>query len=948
MELLDLIVRLVLIISAFAVLLTGCESNRKEDITSDEDELTRLLNLAEHVELTVAGDSCLQYYLEALKLAENHDKPETQINIHIHLGNNYLSFEEYNKAQYHFQRSLQISKKHPKLHEATVDALDWNGLYHGYIKNYDSSLYYFQKGLAYGIQNLSNNHEMIGNSYLSIAWHYGDIRKNYETALKYIEKALKIRTEIFGEDSGEAGECYLQMAKWNFVQADYNRAIEYMEKASRSFEKVLPPDSEAVLISYNYLGEYYLAAGFEDKAKSIYQKIVNTSENKENKSQIAKGKLGLAICYSKIDPGKTERLFKLAIEKHSELYDSASDNFINLYHELGKFYTSMEMPILGKKYLEKCESIILGIYGESSVKYAEINLSLAQLYLAQRDWKNSKIVSQKALKIYEENTKDLVKPGVIFAYRDLGIAHLKDAENIKDLQKSFDFFQKSLESIERLKKNYSNDLAKEKISTQIAGIFSMCIDLAFRLYQKTNDHQYKHKVFEIAEKSRSFILLSEFVQSKAKEFSNIPADLLSREKSLKNEITFYSEQVYSLEQEKSNDPQKLIRLKDELFKYTLQLDQLVKELKDNYPEYNLNSNDIEYLTINEIRNEVKSDEVILEYYISLNHIYILYILKDSYEVIQIEKSDDFVDDIRKLSIAVNKYQNNDFIEHSGKLYKKILLPVANVLPAEVHKLKIIPDGELNLISFDYLITNEDSVSNLTEANYLIEDFTITYHHSVSLAYKEQNLLAENKSILLSAPLFNSKNDYHLKPLPMSEKESKTIARIAKENSYRTDLVLSDKATENYFKQNASNYSIIHLATHTEVDKNNNQYSNIYFFPTPNEKENGKLTLAETYNLKMNPSLITLSSCESGVGDIVKGEGMISFSRGFTYSGAQNVIFSLWKVNDKFTSDTMAELYRQILSGSEYNAALREAKLKTLKSYQSLSPKDWAGFILIEN
>ena len=54
------------IIGLFIVLVAACQSGKKDDMSSSEDELTRLLNLAKHVELTVAGDSCLQNYDSAL------------------------------------------------------------------------------------------------------------------------------------------------------------------------------------------------------------------------------------------------------------------------------------------------------------------------------------------------------------------------------------------------------------------------------------------------------------------------------------------------------------------------------------------------------------------------------------------------------------------------------------------------------------------------------------------------------------------------------------------------------------------------------------------------------------------------------------------------------------------------------------------------------------------
>ena len=447
--------RLLLSTGLITFFLAACESEiKKVPSQSGTDELTRLMSLAEHVELTVAGDSCVKYYQAALFLAERDDKADFQIDIHINLGNNYLSFEDFEKAKFHFQQSLQISRLHPQFHEKTVDALDWYGLYHGYVKNYDSSLYFSKKSLEYGLKNLPPNHEFISNSYLSIAWHYGDIRKNYELALKYIKKALQIRIGIFGEDSGEVGECYLQMAKWYNIQGDFHRAIEYMEKASRNIENVLSNDSDAVLVTYNYLGEYYLSAGFLEEAKSVYQKIIHTKENKENSRLIAKGELGLALCYINSDQKKAEELFNIAIKKHHNLYSDSSENFIKLYHELGKFYISTSQFIISEEYLKKCESIILRIYGDQSIKYAEINLSFSELYNAQKKWNKSIQTSEKALGAYLSNTVDLIKPEIISAYKYLSIAHSNQSNKIINLKQAFNYISKAIKAIEKLKNNF--------------------------------------------------------------------------------------------------------------------------------------------------------------------------------------------------------------------------------------------------------------------------------------------------------------------------------------------------------------------------------------------------------------------------------------------------------------------------------------------------------------
>jgi tetratricopeptide (TPR) repeat protein len=132
-------------------------------------------------------------------------------------------------------------------------------------------------------------------------------------------------------------------------------------------------------------------------------------------------------------------------------------------------------------------------------------------------------------------------------------------------------------------------------------------------------------------------------------------------------------------------------------------------------------------------------------------------------------------------------------------------------------------------------------------------------------------------------------------------------------------------------------------------KNHSQASDHFNKAIALSEESGivsKAWLAEMYNLDLDADLIVLSSCDSGIGKLVKGEGVISMTRGLFYSGAANIIVSLWKVTDHHTSTLMIELYRHILEGKTYSEALRAAKLHMIKDQSTAAPLFWSGFILI--
>jgi CHAT domain-containing protein len=111
-------------------------------------------------------------------------------------------------------------------------------------------------------------------------------------------------------------------------------------------------------------------------------------------------------------------------------------------------------------------------------------------------------------------------------------------------------------------------------------------------------------------------------------------------------------------------------------------------------------------------------------------------------------------------------------------------------------------------------------------------------------------------------------------------------------------------------------------------------------------QDGFLRLNEIYNLKLNADLVVLSACRTAVGKDVKGEGLMSLTRGFMYAGAPRIIASLWKVSDEATAELMKRLYENVLErGMRPAAALRAAQISLWKENQWRAPFYWGGFVL---
>jgi CHAT domain-containing protein len=107
----------------------------------------------------------------------------------------------------------------------------------------------------------------------------------------------------------------------------------------------------------------------------------------------------------------------------------------------------------------------------------------------------------------------------------------------------------------------------------------------------------------------------------------------------------------------------------------------------------------------------------------------------------------------------------------------------------------------------------------------------------------------------------------------------------------------------------------------------------------------KLYVRDVYNLSLNADLVVLSACEAGIGQLQRGEGIISLSRAFAYAGAKGIVTTLWSVNDESTKDFMLAFYRH-LQKMPRAEALHQARLEFLnkRTGEQAHPYYWAGFI----
>jgi CHAT domain-containing protein/Tfp pilus assembly protein PilF len=145
------------------------------------------------------------------------------------------------------------------------------------------------------------------------------------------------------------------------------------------------------------------------------------------------------------------------------------------------------------------------------------------------------------------------------------------------------------------------------------------------------------------------------------------------------------------------------------------------------------------------------------------------------------------------------------------------------------------------------------------------------------------------------------------------------------------------------------YRIVHFAAHGLLNNVHPELSGIVLslVDEAGRQQDGFLRLQDIYNLKLPAELVVLSACQTGLGKEIKGEGLVGLTRGFMYAGAPRIVASLWKVDDRATSELMKRFYQGMLGPEALSpaGALRQAQLSIWKEKQWRAPYYWAAFVL---
>lgn len=903
------------------------------------------------------------------------------------IGNLYYRIGKYEEGLDTYSKAIEINLA-TKNGKAT--AVCYNGIGNILIKQgkLDEAIEYAKKSLKISRKNKT---KISIRSSLNILGIIERRKGNYEESITYYKEVLKICTEI-GDIRGTATS-YSNIGTVYDNIGNYPKALEYYNKSVLMKEKI--NDKNGLAITFNNIGFTHSKQGNNTEALKYYKKSLELKKEMGTKKGVSNNLNNIGELYVKEEKLEIaldyfNNSLKASRETGNEGLIAWTGNLIGEVYLKQRRFVEAENNFMRSLALHKK-------LGEESEMVKSFN-NLGKCYFEKGYFRIALGYYQKALIINLNgfiDTSIYSLPKELYAksepylletlMKKASILHLlyTKKQSIKGLNASIANYRLGFEVVNQMRNKFDHESAKLLLSENTKKYYSGAIQAAIS-YSLVEQGKVKgEEVLEFIEKAKSSTLSSHFNKLEASKEHRRDGQLFAQERGLIISRKYYETKIQKEKSKVISDSLLLQIFNDQLFQITKQYDSIVDLFKSKYPKYYQMRYESNVARISNIQNQLDASTAMINYFVGDTVLFIVVMTDDDVEFKALKKDSLFNQKIIDYHVDTKSASNWKEMKNSIYLYNKLIKPIEPKIK-DKSRLVIIPDDNLYYLPFATLCKGERKKRDLSKYDYLIKRYSVSYNYSATLWLKSIERLNQEKanknSFVGFAPVFGSGtgNSYivsrewlqdsteselemrsvssdmrSFNSLPYSENEINSIATLFAEKGVRAKEFLHSQANEANFKSNISNYKFIHIASHSFSNDEYPALSGIAFSQPDTtlsdsaQFEDGVLYSGETYALDLSDAeLVVLSSCKSGLGKLIKGEGFLSLSRGFIYSGAPNIVFSLWSVKDEPTKDLMVYFYKNILKGKDYAEALRLAKLKLIKKSKTKLPKYWAGLVLV--
>ena len=508
----------------------------------------------------------------------------------------------------------------------------------------------------------------------------------------------------------------------------------------------------------------------------------------------------------------------------------------------------------------------------------------------------------------------------------------------------------------------SEEESRNNLSADTREVYAGMLENYLELYELDHDRSSLEGFFEFSERSKVAGFLTSMREVNAARFS-LPAGMIDLDNNLKREAGLYRELIARERTKAVPDSQRIATWESVAFSLLRKRDSLLNIFEERYPSfYNLKySNKV--TPLDEVEDVIGRRANLLSYVMTDNKLYIIVSNSRKTEVVTREIDSAFYSSLNRYREMLSEMPAtssvrkpfNEFMDLSLELYSILLEPAIPYIKGD--KIVVSPDNILSYIPFETLTTEEFRSPELLyrDAPFALKDYRFSYIYSVTLSSETERRSRRLRNNLVAfAPTYEGMelSDSLLTEYPglRGDIRSLPFALVEAENAVKQcggKAFLAENATEEAYEKEAHNYAIIHLAMHTLVDDKHPAFSKMIFSRSEDGSDDGLLNTYEVYSIPLNAMMVVLSSCNTGTGMLVTGEGILSLARGFLFAGSRSVVMSMWTVEDASASSLIGSFYSNMRKGQTKSEALRTARLKFLRTadQERSHPYYWSTLVV---
>jgi CHAT domain-containing protein len=806
---------------------------------------------------------------------------------------------------------------------------------------------------------------------------------NFDLALPLFIKSKNIREKVLGIEHPKFATSLNNLAELHKRMGNFDLALPLYIQAMDIRKKVLGIEHPQFVTSLNNLGGLYKRMGNLDlaiplctQALNIQEKILGIEHPRfavllQNLAQLHAERdnydLALQLCTQALN------IQKKALGPEHPHFALLLNNLAELHSDMGNFDLALPLSI-------QAVNIIKKVLGTEHPDFASSLNDLARLHqnmnYYDKAWNVLKLAvnSSSSTNIehtFNQNWLDTLAQAPFSSYEQfnnilnsLAIIYAvlqKDSTIINPLAKQIIVVDLAMTLLNRARKQLANE--KDKLR-----ILSNSNKWMLKSLKVFNKEEHSHKAFLRADQNKSVLLLQSTKSQAAYRLGALPDSLIFKDKKLLKRQSQLQAKLVEKRPKAQKDS-----LRNELNHVNQDLNVFIKKIQKDYPKYHKLKYKQVDPSLEQIQEHLDDNTAFLEYVIADSILHIFFVDKT-----HVEWSKSFVTNkelknrIKALHDALSNYEM--IIKNKEKAYRVYSLQAhwfyQNLVePAlknkkDIKHLIIVTDGELGHLPFETFLVEQagQKGTDYDKLHYLVDDYSISYNYSATLWKKNKETPApkNNGQILGIAANYNMKLDSTLvnvrlptdqwlrntlNPLPAARKEVETL-----QDNYQGFFAFDSLASEKTVKEKASDFAILHFATHGILDAKRSILSSLAFSEDNDSIESNFWQAHEISKIQLNADLVVLSACETGYGEFEAGNGIASLARAFMYAGASSLIVSLWQVNDYATSEIMKNLYANLASGMKKDEALRQAKIQYIKSAKGVfaHPAFWSPFIQMGN